>query len=671
MASTAEPTNLIDRAIEWAAPGWAASRYQARSTIASYRGAVGTRTSQGWSRSTSYRGGTSRDRRDLGEMRDRARTIDDENVIGGGLLDTETDNVVPGAFSLQMTSQSDDFNAEAEDRFYKWLDKADVSGMATGDELFRASWREPRRDGDGGFALLKRGGYPMLQYIPGDLITNPNRGFDFRTMKDGVEVDAALRPIRFWIRDTDEAGKDDITPIDARDFVYLAYKRKPLTVRGVTVFSRIFPQLDQADTFIDAVTKAAIMGAIFGLIEKRKNPAAAMAGLATTANSKGDQQLAVTYENGMTKIIGAEDSVYQIQAQQPVPQAPDFIRALMRLICLAFDMPIEIGQKDLSQVNFSGGRIGLIGYYRSCRAKQEWLKSRCWNRIVFWWLSVERDRQRLGYPDAFKTAFPADYGEFELHGREWDMNDPVSEAQGDLLEISMGILSEQQACEKRGRDWRKTQGLIASARQIKRDKQIPVVLSNYTRDEKTSVLAVDADGNPLAGGDAAPLNGIQITSAIGVLTQVTEKLIEPATAIELIKRLNIAPDKATAMVNAANSRSGISAGDRDFQREILKILLTVQGAKQVVYNLTDVEDLVKQSGLPMEPPQGGEVIQSPFLPVVADSGPLVSGAVIYDPNGDLVGGDVINDEPVDSPTLNGGMRNVDPPKDDPAKGNAP
>src|SRR4051812_40161893 len=84
---------------------------------------------------------------------------------------------------------------------------------------------------------------------------------------------------------------------------------------------------------------------------------------------------------------------------------------------------------------------------------------------------------------------------------------------------------------------------------------------------------------------------IQITSALDVLTKVTEKLTDAATATELLTRLNIAPDRAKAMVTAAATREGISAGDRDFQREVLKQLLSVPAAREAVYNLTDVEDL--------------------------------------------------------------------------------
>ena len=641
----------LDRLVEWLSPAQATRRYAARTQLdmarqlpeASFRGAVHTRSAQPWSDTTSYWGGTSADRASQRSMGARGRKVYENNVIGAGLLDAETDNVVADGYSLQMLTTDEAFNREAEERFYKWLDRADIMGLATGSELFRMSWREPRKDGDGGIVLIKRGGAPKLQYIPGDLIQNPQTyRYDSQEWFDGIRTNRQGRPVGFNVRDVDEKGKNTDTYLSADDFIYLAPRRQPTGLRGTTVYSRVFTQLDQVDAYVDAVTKASIMAAIFGLIEKRVNPSAALSGLGSMTNTAGDSQKVISYENGMLKVLGTEEGVYQVQAQQPMQQTPEFIRALLRLTCLAFDMPLEIGLRDLSQVNFSGGRIGLIGYYRSCRTKQDWHLSRCWNRLAFWWLSVERQRRELGFEDAFVSAFPADYGKYELHGREWDYTDPVSEAQADLLEISMGIKSEQQASELRGRDWRKTQEQIAESRRIKGELGIPNVLSSLTRDELAKVTAVDANGNPLSGA-AEPLSGAQITAAIDVLAKSREGSLSDEAAAELLVQIGMPIDRANAIVKSL-SKLTTGTGDVAFKREILKQLLAVPAAREAIYEGTDMEDLIMQTGLSPE-----KDYEFPHIPIVASSGPLVSGATIQDPEGDIVGGDVENLIPVDLP----------------------
>lgn len=672
------PRNLLDRAIEAVSPSLARSRYAARAQIeaarsipeSTYRGAISGRFGSAYlSPNVSYRGGTVADRFSQSQLTDRARRVYRENVIGKGLLNTETDNVIAEGFSLKMSTSDPAFNAEAEQRFYSWLDRADVTGKRSSVDWFRDSWRNTRRDGDGAILLGQRGSYPTLQYIARDLIRDPwastlsagatKAQFDWRNTFDGVQCDPAGKPILFWVRDVDETGRDLTTPVDARDVVFISHADDDANaVRGTSVYATIFAQLDQIDSYVDAVTKAAIMACIFGLIEKRNKPGSVLDKLGLANNSDGNLQKAITYENGMLKVMGTDETMFQVQAQQPMTQSPDFIRALFRIVCLAFDMPLEIGQKDLSQVNFSGGRIGLIGYYRSCKVKQDFILSHCWNRIVYWWLSKERQRQNLGYADAFVNPFPADYGQFKLSGRKWDYNDPKSEADAVLAEISMGINSQQQACEDRGLDY----GELRRQRleQIEADRRdgLPVVLSISSRDESQKVTAVDADGNPIPGASegAAPLNGIQITAAMDVLTRVRENTTDATSAAELLARLGIAEDKAAEMVaSAIASRSGVSDSDREFQRAVLIKLLDVPQARESVYNATDTGNLILQTGLTPE-----KDYQAPYAAVIAPAGQLVSGATVRDPDGDIVGGDVENDLPMDAASPDGSVRNAPP-----------
>jgi HK97 family phage portal protein len=75
-----------------------------------------------------------------------------------------------------------------------------------------------------------------------------------------------------------------------------------------------------------------------------------------------------------------------------------------------------------------------------------------------------------------------------------------------------------------------------------------------------------------------------------------------------------------------------------FKRDMLKLFAANQGQKNVIFNNADVAGLMKETGITTRPPAPAEGV--PLLPIVADPGPLVSGALIYDPKNVLVGGDV-------------------------------
>lgn len=467
-------------------PGWAASREAARTksaAMASARGAISTRTGRGWGNNRSARMGTRGERFDKRKMMFRARQAYRDNPIARSLVEKETQYVAGNGFTLQAKAMNADgkpaeaFNKEAEDKWYRFLATADVRGMLTGEQLQQLGWKQPRIDGDGGFVLVGQGYESKLQYVPGDLISTPDGQWSNPAIFDGVEVDGAMRPIAFHIEDLDQDGKRTWKRIRAADFVFIAHLDNPLDARGSTAFQTIFDLLDQLDGYIDAVTIAARMGAIFGLIFKSENPAKEQSVLPGRASgSDGKEYRAITMESGMVKYVGKEGEVAQVNATQPMQQTPDFIRAIMRLVGLPFDMPLEITSQDLSQVSFAGGRMGLMGFYRACLNKEQGYKDRCWSRIYQWWISREVKLNK------FTAEVPERYWDHELQGQERELNDRVKEAQADLLEMDMGVKSLQQIIAKRGGDFAEITAERALAHKALTDAGLPIPRSTYTRD---------------------------------------------------------------------------------------------------------------------------------------------------------------------------------------------
>jgi capsid protein len=89
-------------------------------------------------------------------------------------------------------------------------------------------------------------------------------------------------------------------------------------------------------------------------------------------------------------------------------------------------------------------------------------------------------------PKRWVNAFPADYWRHDLLVNAWDYTDPVSEAQSDLLQMTMGTKSPQMVITERGRD----------AKQIKADFQKwgeLAALSSMTRDKTPVAPAAPAE----------------------------------------------------------------------------------------------------------------------------------------------------------------------------------
>lgn len=101
---------------------------------------------------------------------------------------------------------------------------------------------------------------------------------------------------------------------------------------------------------------------------------------------------------------------------------------------------------------------------------------------------------------------------------------------------------------------------------------------------------------------------------------------------------------------AVNAAAEAAAADLQFKRDVVRAFLADGTTNDVIYNRTAVSRLLEQVNIPLD-----DKYTEPWLPVVAASGPLVSGEVIEDSEGDVVGGDV----------LKGAAPQVEPQGDDP------
>jgi capsid protein len=478
---TPPPPSALDRFISWVSPEMAAKRRLWRTFEASYKGGAATRTSEYWQPSTGGQFGSSVDRMWIGSARDRAFQAYDNNPVAATLVDVETENVVGDGLNYQPMTKSEAWNREAIDRYYEWLENCSVQGadVETGMEIQQTAWSDSRIAGDGGWVLVSRGAESRLWLIAAEDIATPDEMQADPNVYDGIRYDADAKPVAFYIRQTDDrTGKRTFATIPARDFVYLPHKTKKKQGRPPSCYIRVFDLLAHLDRYVDGVSLAAWMATVFGIVFKKTTPSQQFGQLPLLTNSQGEQQRSITLENGSVKYVGVDEEVAQVQAHQPMAYTDAFIRQMLRNIGMPFRMPLEVVALDMSTANFASARIGLLPFYRRCRIQGARFGSR-WSRTIRWWLS----RERLRAPDdpkRWRTEFPEDYWTHELRMNAWTYTDPISEAQGDHLEIGMGTKSPQMVIAERGRD----------LAQIMRDREewqklngeLPILHSTLTRD---------------------------------------------------------------------------------------------------------------------------------------------------------------------------------------------
>jgi HK97 family phage portal protein len=113
-----------------------------------------------------------------------------------------------------------------------------------------------------------------------------------------------------------------------------------------------------------------------------------------------------------------------------------------------------------------------------------------------------------------------------------------------------------------------------------------------------------------------------------------------ADEIRARENLNPMPDGAGKRFYRPMNMAPVGGEDDQKLMEFLRetwLSFTADGTvSDVQANLTDIKALAKAVGLPVN-----DEYTEPYLPVVAESGPLVSGDTIKDENGDIVGADTL------------------------------
>jgi len=336
---------------------------------ATYRGAAPTRVDTGWATTTaSVRTRERLLREDFRSMRDRARSLEKNNVLAGAALDRATENVIGSGIRARPISSSPEFNEQVAARWKLWTEgkTADIRHAHTFGAIQRLFYRGKLRDGDAGLLLTQerlRDGiwHPRLQVIESEFLDTPMRRTGDDRIIDGVELNASNQATGYWLKIEDERGHDvaEGQYVRAKDFIYLTRTELYNGIRGVSAFNGAWTLFDQIVGYLEATVMAARAGACHALLVTKKNPQNAMDNLrnaATTSSATGIQQATTTIEPMTIRYLAEGESVTGFSPTQPGQNFPQAITALSRFIGLRFGLTIQQLLLDFEHVSYSSAR---------------------------------------------------------------------------------------------------------------------------------------------------------------------------------------------------------------------------------------------------------------------------------------------------------------------------
>lgn len=415
-----------------------------RNANATYRGAAPTRLSTSFTQqtTTTVRGRERNLRQTFRMIRDRARNLEEDNLLAAAVLDRAVENVIGVGIGIKPLSSDEKFNAAVASAWKKWTKgkTADISHAHTFAAVQRLAYRGKLRDGDCGVLLTEekdsRGiPHPRLQVIESEHIDSPYGVDRNQDVIDGVELNANNAAVRYHLLTEDEKGQSKPLQIRARDFVYLARPALYSSIRGTSAFDGGWTLFDQIVGYLESVVVASRIGASQAALVLKRNPGAAMASLpGTVTNSAGNQQKSLKIEPGMIHFLGDGEDVKGFNPTQPQQNFPDAIAAFARFVGLRLGLTLEQILLDFSRTNYSSSRAAKIQAFMTAYQEQEDFASTFHARIYPWFVAKLLKSGQLTDAPLDGTAYDFDW---IPQGRP--LTDPTKEIAAMVAAVGLGI----------------------------------------------------------------------------------------------------------------------------------------------------------------------------------------------------------------------------------------
>jgi lambda family phage portal protein len=493
--------NLIDRAIGFVAPRAALRRMHARAAYdaaRSYSGAALGRHTDGWKApatsadaEVASAGSRLRDRhRDLVRNNPHAAKAVSSwvtSIIGDGIMPRTADKKVMDAFKRW----SRECDADGQLDFYG-LQTLVVREMVEGGEVLIR--RRRRRAADGLHVPLQ------LQVLEADHLDSTKHGAlaGGNVAVQGIEFNLIGQRQNYWMF-ADHPGGFGIgalskrlasSPVAAGEIVHL-YEKQRTQVRGVPWGAPIIRDVrDHGDyKFAEGIRKkleSSYVGAVL-CDDAGEDGVTTSTGGATITDARGNP--VEQFEPGLFAIIrGGKD--IKFNAPAAVAGYAEYDKRALHAIAAGYRLPYELVSGDLSEVNYSSMRAGLLEFRRLVRAMQWQLVIPIFLQPIWDWFCAMA--WLAGLIDSPNVPVEWDTPRFE-----WV--DPYKDGLADVLAIRGGVKTWYETVAERGRN--------------PADVLAEIIAFNKLMDDNNIVLDIDPRKTSRAGLTQAMPAGTQLPGA--------------------------------------------------------------------------------------------------------------------------------------------------------------
>lgn len=413
--------NLLDRLVAAVSPAAGLRRAHARHRLqlasqmqpsAYYDGAGRGPRLDGWR--VSHAGPRAEIAPAAAALRARARDLVRNNAYAERGVRALVANCIGTGLIPKIETPSKRLKARLDDAASRWMDtvKCDADGLHDLYGLQALAWRATV---EGGEAFIRRRprtanfarshGAPLqLQVLEAEFLDRTKTGDtlsgDGRTI-DGIEYDRYGRRLAYWLFDShplDGVFAGSVSRrVDADDVIHLYRVDRPGQQSGVTWFAPVVVRFRDFSDYQDAQLVRQKVAACFAVFEI--NADETTPGL-ISSDAAQETNLESLSPGLYERLPPGRDIKF---ASPPPADDQGYVADQLRAISAGLGVPYEVLTNDLSNVNFSSGRMGWLEFQRAIsQYQQQLIIPRMLDRIGAWFVegwglynSAATDRVRV------------------------------------------------------------------------------------------------------------------------------------------------------------------------------------------------------------------------------------------------------------------------------------
>jgi lambda family phage portal protein len=411
-------------------------------------------------------------RSDLVTIRARSRYVAQNSAVIQRYLSSLKVNVLgENGFTLQVRGRNPDGTLDTaannliEELWQDWQYYCDIEGKLNFFEMLNMIIESVARDGeifiyiDDAYQGNKY--HIALQLIEADYCDvnhwSTNAGNQIRC---GIEYDSQNRIVAYWFKQ-----QNGYKRIDASNIIHLFKRERVWQSRGYPWIAPVIIDAIHLQQYIKAAVVNARIGAAKMGFYKQKDISVDISAVASEKDIGGKLYDSVT--PGQFGILPAGMELQVFDPKYPDQQFADFVKAIIRNIAIGLNVSYESLSGDLSQVNYSSARVGLLAERDYFKSVQRWFKEVFLYKIFERWLDNVFLLGLVRFENGIVPYQKKDkYMNYEFIGRGYDWVDPEKDIDAKIKEIMAGLSSWSEVAAMKGKN---LEDIVA---QIQKDKEI-------------------------------------------------------------------------------------------------------------------------------------------------------------------------------------------------------